>query len=196
MAASLARRYYPARTGPLPRRPRASQSVRPPQGARAAAAARATSGSRPIALRRDWVLQWPLLARIAFARLFDRGWLRIAWLTRRWRGWFAWHVGRTSAALNRSIGALPWGFVRSRHSAHQIHSRSCVRSRPHHFARFHTNSSVTPAGLRGFVNFMSSAVIDVTIRRWVGAPTRFGNVLVSTFALIVLVLSSIVYVPV
>ena len=34
-----------------------------------------------------------------------------------------------------------------------------------HFARFNTNSSVTPAGVRGFVNFNSSSVMDVTIRR-------------------------------
>jgi hypothetical protein len=34
-----------------------------------------------------------------------------------------------------------------------------------HFARFHTISSVRPANVRGFVNFISSAVMDVTIRR-------------------------------
>ena len=34
-----------------------------------------------------------------------------------------------------------------------------------HLARLHTNSSVTPAGLRGNVNFISSAVMAVTIRR-------------------------------
>jgi len=34
-----------------------------------------------------------------------------------------------------------------------------------HFARLNTNSSVTPAGVRGFVIFNSSSVIDVTIRR-------------------------------
>jgi hypothetical protein len=34
-----------------------------------------------------------------------------------------------------------------------------------HFARFHTISSVRPASVRGFVNFISSAVMDVTIRR-------------------------------
>jgi hypothetical protein len=34
-----------------------------------------------------------------------------------------------------------------------------------HFARLNTNSSVTPAGVRGFVSFNSSSVIDVTIRR-------------------------------
>ena len=34
-----------------------------------------------------------------------------------------------------------------------------------HFARFHTISSVTPAGVRGFVNFISSTVMDVMIRR-------------------------------
>ena len=65
-----------------------------------------------------------------------------------------------------------------------------------YFARFHTNSSVTPAGVRGFVNLISSAVMDEIIRRWLGAPTRFANVLVSTFAWIVFVLSSTVYVPV
>src|SRR5262249_37578306 len=57
---------------------------------------------------------------------------------------------------------------------------SAVRS--DYFARFHTNSSVTPAGVRGFVNFISSAVMDEIMRRWLGAPTRFANVLVSTFA--------------
>ena len=34
-----------------------------------------------------------------------------------------------------------------------------------YFARFNTISNVTPAGVRGFVNFISSAVMDVTIRR-------------------------------
>ena len=34
-----------------------------------------------------------------------------------------------------------------------------------HFARLNTSSSVTPAGVRGFVSFNSSSVIDVTIRR-------------------------------
>ncbi len=34
-----------------------------------------------------------------------------------------------------------------------------------YFARLNTNSSVTPAGVRGFVSFNSSSVIDVTIRR-------------------------------
>ena len=35
-----------------------------------------------------------------------------------------------------------------------------------YFARFHTNSSVTPAGVGGFVNFISSAVMDEIMRRW------------------------------
>ena len=40
------------------------------------------------------------------------------------------------------------------------------RQRPAgHFARLNTNSSVTPAGARGFVSFISSSVMDVTIRR-------------------------------
>ena len=34
-----------------------------------------------------------------------------------------------------------------------------------YFARLNTNSNVTPAGVRGFVNFISSAVMDVMIRR-------------------------------
>jgi hypothetical protein len=34
-----------------------------------------------------------------------------------------------------------------------------------YFARFHMNSNVTPAGVRGFVKFISSAVMDVMIRR-------------------------------
>ena len=34
-----------------------------------------------------------------------------------------------------------------------------------YFARFHTISSVRPADVQGFVNFISSAVMDVTIRR-------------------------------
>ena len=33
------------------------------------------------------------------------------------------------------------------------------------FAGFHTISSVRPPDVRGFVNFISSAVMDVTIRR-------------------------------
>jgi hypothetical protein len=34
-----------------------------------------------------------------------------------------------------------------------------------HFARFHTMSSVRPAAVRGLVNFISSSVMDVMIRR-------------------------------
>ena len=34
-----------------------------------------------------------------------------------------------------------------------------------YFARFHLNSNVTPAGVRGFVKFISLAVMDVMIRR-------------------------------
>jgi hypothetical protein len=34
-----------------------------------------------------------------------------------------------------------------------------------HFARFHKISNVRPAGVRGFVKFISSVVMDVTIRR-------------------------------
>jgi len=34
-----------------------------------------------------------------------------------------------------------------------------------YFARFHTISNVNPASVRGFVNFISSAVMDVMIRR-------------------------------
>jgi hypothetical protein len=34
-----------------------------------------------------------------------------------------------------------------------------------YFARLNTKSSVIPAGVRGFVNFNSSALMDVTIRR-------------------------------
>jgi len=33
------------------------------------------------------------------------------------------------------------------------------------FARFHTNSNVTPAGVRGLVNLISSAVMEVMMRR-------------------------------
>ena len=40
-----------------------------------------------------------------------------------------------------------------------------ARMMSRHFARLNTNSSVTPAGIRGFVIFNSSSVIDVTIRR-------------------------------
>jgi hypothetical protein len=34
-----------------------------------------------------------------------------------------------------------------------------------YFVRFQTNSNVTPEGVRGFENFISSAVMDVMIRR-------------------------------
>ena len=39
------------------------------------------------------------------------------------------------------------------------------RFSPDYFARLNTNSNVSPAGVRGFVTFNSSSVIDVTIRR-------------------------------
>ena len=38
-------------------------------------------------------------------------------------------------------------------------------SRAGYFARFQMNSNVTPAGVRGFVKCISSAVMDVMIRR-------------------------------
>ena len=58
--------------------------------------------------------------------------------------------------------------------------------RADHFARFHTMSIVTP-GVSRFVNVILSVVLDVMIRRRLGAPTKFGNVLVSMFAWIVFV---------
>ena len=49
--------------------------------------------------------------------------------------------------------------------AHLIVSTRTMAWQAGHFARLNTNSSVTPAGVRGFVSFNSSSVIDVTIRR-------------------------------
>jgi hypothetical protein len=46
-----------------------------------------------------------------------------------------------------------------------ITSRHYVQPLDYYFARFHTKSNVIPAGVRGFVNFISSAVMDVMIRR-------------------------------
>ncbi len=46
-----------------------------------------------------------------------------------------------------------------------------------YFARFQTVSKVTPAGVRGLVNFNSSAVSAVTMRFCGGPPRRFANVL-------------------
>jgi hypothetical protein len=63
-------------------------------------------------------------------------------------------------------------------------------------ALLQTNSSVTPAGVRGLVNLSSSALMAVTMRRWLGAPNRLGNVLVLILACTVLVFSSTVKVPV
>ena len=48
---------------------------------------------------------------------------------------------------------------------HLILSTRTIAWQAGHFARLNTNSSVTPAGVRGFVSFNSSSVIDVTIRR-------------------------------
>ena len=44
-----------------------------------------------------------------------------------------------------------------------------------YFARFHTNSSVTPAGVRGFVNFISSAVMDEINAALVGCAVKRRN---------------------
>ena len=57
-----------------------------------------------------------------------------------------WPCRRGYLALNRSA----------------VETSSCADT---YFARFHTISSVRPAGVRGFVNFISSAVMDVTMRR-------------------------------
>ena len=48
---------------------------------------------------------------------------------------------------------------------HVVVSTRTIAWQAGHFARLNTNSSVTPAGVRGFVSFNSSSVIDVTIRR-------------------------------
>ena len=63
------------------------------------------------------------------------------------------------------------------------------------FARFQTNSSVSPDGVLGFVNLSSSAVIEVIIRFCSGPPIKFANVLPSTLAVTVLFASSTEYVP-
>jgi hypothetical protein len=65
----------------------------------------------------------------------------------------------------------------------------------HSFARFQTNSSVSPDGVLGLVNLSSSAVMDVIIRFCSGPPIRFANVLPSTLAVTVLFASSTAYVP-
>ena len=48
------------------------------------------------------------------------------------------------------------------------------------FARFQTNSSVSPDGVLGLVNLSSLAVIEVIIRFCSGPPIKFANVLPST----------------
>jgi hypothetical protein len=63
------------------------------------------------------------------------------------------------------------------------------------FARFQTNSSVSPDGVLGLVNLSSSAVIEVIIRFCSGPPIKFANVLPSTLAVTVLFASSTEYVP-
>ena len=65
----------------------------------------------------------------------------------------------------------------------------------HSFARFQTNSSVSPDGVLGLVNLSSSAVIEVIIRFCSGPPIKFANVLPSTLAVTVLFASSTEYVP-
>ena len=63
--------------------------------------------------------------------------------------------------------------ARQRHGAdrrpsgrhHVVVSTRTIAWQAGHFARLNTNSNVTPAGVRGFVIFNSSSVIDVTIRR-------------------------------
>jgi hypothetical protein len=44
-------------------------------------------------------------------------------------------------------------------------SRVALAGSGDYFARLHVNSNVIPAGVRGFVNFISSAEMEVTIRR-------------------------------
>jgi hypothetical protein len=54
----------------------------------------------------------------------------------------------------------------SRHTVDETRLSTAIRtSRCAHFARLNTSSSVTPAGVRGFVIFNSLSVIDVMIRR-------------------------------
>ncbi len=64
-----------------------------------------------------------------------------------------------------------------------------------HLARFHTVSIVMP-GVSRLLSDISSAVMDLMIRRKSAAPAKFGNVLVAMLAWIVFVFSSTVYVPV
>jgi hypothetical protein len=56
--------------------------------------------------------------------------------------------------------------LRARLDALDAEDRAAGRaSEADYLARFHTISNVRPASVRGFVNFISSAVMDVTIRR-------------------------------
>ena len=64
-----------------------------------------------------------------------------------------------------------------------LHSRT-------YLARFQTNSSVSPAAVRGLVNFSSSAVSEVMT-----VPIMFANVLPSTLGVMTLSTSLIEYVP-
>ena len=74
------------------------------------------------------------------------------------------HVGGMSASLSIvAMARLP----RTGDTDCETGFCFCVLGCPldGYFARLNTNSRVTPAGVRGFVNFNSSSLIDVTIRR-------------------------------
>ena len=71
--------------------------------------------------------------------------------------------------------------------------RRCARRARIYLARFQTTSSVTPEGVRGLVNFSSSAVREVTIR--LCSPPTFANVLPSSLRVMTFSLSLTEYVP-
>jgi hypothetical protein len=73
-------------------------------------------------------------------------------------------VAEVRILLEGAIDALPASFrtVFIALNRFAIETLSCAVT---YFARFQTISSVRPEAVRGFVNFISSAVMDVTIRR-------------------------------
>lgn len=67
-------------------------------------------------------------------------------------------------ALREDLGRFT-SWKQKQRRGHETDERRDTGSPDRHFARLNTSSSVMPAGVRGFVNFNSSSVIDVTIRR-------------------------------
>ena len=99
---------------------------------------------------------------------------------------------RAKARRSRSAATGGWASVAQARDPTAA-DRRCVRRARIYLARFQTTSSVAPEGVRGLMNFSSSAVREVI--NFLCSPPKFANVLPSSLTVMTLSLSLTEYVP-